>query len=200
MNQPCRRAKRHRAAPTQRRALRVDPLLAVPLDRCVARCTGGKGCTWGPCAGDVRGARAPGMYVGPVRRGCTWGSRAGDVRGARAPGMYVEPVRRGCTWGPRAGDVRGARAPGMYVGPVRRGCTWGPRAGGLSPPRQRPPAIISWRPCRGLSMRALGRGWRADHQGRSADVLGRSPIRPTIPRANTPNNEVDQAPTGAPKR
>jgi hypothetical protein len=40
------------------------------------------------------------------------------------------------------------------------GCTWGARAGGLSRPRQRPPAIFR-RPCRGLSMRALGRRWRA---------------------------------------
>jgi hypothetical protein len=174
MNQPFQREKRHSVAPTPRRALRVDPLLAVPLDRCVARCTGGKGCTWGPCAGDVRGARAPGMYVGPVRRGCTWG--------------------------PRAGDVRGARAPGMYVGPVRRGCTWGPRAGGLSRPRQRPPAIIS-APLSGLEHEGVGLSLARRPSGPKRRRARAVSIHPTVPAANPRKEQGRSSPDrGAPTR
>ena len=54
------------------RCLRLDLILAVPLDRCVARCAGGKGCTWGAGAGSrmyVGCTRAGGgMYVGHARR------------------------------------------------------------------------------------------------------------------------------------
>jgi hypothetical protein len=112
-----------------------------------------------------------GRYVGHARRGR-------EVRGARP-------------WGTRAGG-------GRYVGHARRGReVRGARAPGACRVRASAHRLSFWRPCRGLSMRALGRGWRAGRQGRSADVLVQSRRAPQSCAPTSAGNKVDQAPTGA---
>ena len=95
---PCRRSPpaKTQPAPDHRapRCLMVDPILAVPLDRCVARCTGGKGCTWGTRAGGLSRPR----------------QRPPAIISAPLSGLWQEGVARSVARRPSGPKRRGARA------------------------------------------------------------------------------------------
>ncbi len=68
--------------------------MAVPLDRCVARCTGGKGCTWGTRAGGLSRPR----------------QRPPAIISAPLSGLEHEGVARSVARRPSGPKRRGARA------------------------------------------------------------------------------------------